>query len=305
VYPQVSISGRKGYMQPTIQSAPPSAPLGSWGLLKEARESWDHFISDEIIYGSESCHSDLERTRGPADWHGVADWLAEYDLGRIWIELRMKAVGQRNAQFNAIVESALRNNRHRGRHPSGKTPGIKGKDHVLINDADFIENPQGMLLKCRPSVVRLKRFNDCGCCGKDVLHGITKSLSGIGRDAADGERSGATWKFGGLQMELCQLPSQLVQPGSQSISELPHKHPDSFDSGQCMDLVPEDVMKGLYIVIARDSVRLGIKEPLNPVFDFIDLRFRPFGFHLQIDNSACYSHSRQHIKNENPVAPKG
>jgi len=88
-------------------------------------------------------------------------------------------------------------------------------------------------------------------------------------------------------MELCQLPSELVKTGSEGICELSHKHPDGFDSRQRVDLVPEDVVKGLYIVITRDSVRLGIKEPLNPVFDFVDLRFRPVGFHLQIDNTSA------------------
>jgi hypothetical protein len=70
--------------------SPPPTITESYRLREEARESWDYIVSDEIVYGSERCDPNLE----PAIT--TRDWLAEYDLHRLWFEVRFKHIGERD-----------------------------------------------------------------------------------------------------------------------------------------------------------------------------------------------------------------
>ena len=49
-----------------------------WRLLKEAREGWDYFVSDEIAYEGKFVNT-----------HGVenSSWVDSYHIGDIWFEV--------------------------------------------------------------------------------------------------------------------------------------------------------------------------------------------------------------------------
>src|ERR1700687_1096814 len=170
----------------------------SHALPEEARKSWDYAISDKIVYGSECLYPNLETTAR------AVDWLPKYDLGHYWIELQIVFLGQRNGYFCCIVEIAP--------GPfgdSGDTElqigGVYRENHVLVGNAEFIENPEGMILESRASVIRLKRF-DHGCgCGKNVLHCVTEPPGRIRGIPANRERSVGVRP---LDMQQGKLPSE-------------------------------------------------------------------------------------------------
>jgi len=107
-----------------------------YGLLEEARKCWDYVISDEMVYGSEFCDPHLE----PATDAAVR--FAEYNLGRLCIELKFKLVRQGNFYFHCVLEAALPQlRRAMNREP---TSGRIHRHHeVLVRNAQLIQNPEG------------------------------------------------------------------------------------------------------------------------------------------------------------------
>ena len=58
-------------------------PLGPYGLLEESRKSWDHFISDKVVYFSEAGGLDHEPTE--TFWKRLKSLAYEYRAFFIWL----------------------------------------------------------------------------------------------------------------------------------------------------------------------------------------------------------------------------
>jgi hypothetical protein len=73
--------------------------IGIWGLREEARESWDHVISDKIIYLSEPVHGESEIP------HEISK---KYLQSEVWFEVHITCVkgNNREMHFDAILEMA-------------------------------------------------------------------------------------------------------------------------------------------------------------------------------------------------------
>lgn len=118
---------------------------------------------------------------------------------------------------------------------------------MLVNDAEFVENPEGMILERRPLMVRLKRFDDGYGSGENILGYVSKSL---GREhATNRKRRGTTWSTHMLQR---QLPSELIQRGTQTISELSNEYGNGSRKG--LELNVKDVPMLLDIIFPSDDV---------------------------------------------------
>ncbi len=51
--------------------------VGIWGLREEARESWDHFVSDKVVYLAKSAQWDFE----------YPSFSEQYLNGNLWLEV--------------------------------------------------------------------------------------------------------------------------------------------------------------------------------------------------------------------------
>ena len=134
--------------------------IGIWGLREEARELWDYFVCNEVIYFSEPFKGNFE----------LAQVLAKQYLdGDLWFEVHWTfiKVDHREMHFNCIIERSPRDEEIL---PSGKWEsdieriGIHGNRPVFVHRPELIKLPEGVILKGIPSEVRLKRINlSCHC----------------------------------------------------------------------------------------------------------------------------------------------
>jgi hypothetical protein len=147
-------------------------------ILEKSRKSWDYIVSDERVYGFESCGPNLKPSP-----HAI-DWFSKYDLGHLWIDLHFRLRGKWFADFNAIAEIA--SPQVTGANARNSEIGIDrvdGQDSVLVDLAKFIQPPERIILRKRPSVIRLKRLDDRDGNRENVFGGIPKTF-GLSRITA-------------------------------------------------------------------------------------------------------------------------
>ena len=115
--------------------------IGIWGLREEARESWDHFVSDEVIYFAETSGGNRKFS------HVLAE---KYLHGELWLEMHFTArVGQqREMHFQVIVEVAdemLPLTRRTGQS-NCDLRAIRGDHAMLIHFPEFVQLPKEITL---------------------------------------------------------------------------------------------------------------------------------------------------------------
>lgn len=140
-------------------------------LLEEARKSWDYVVSNKIVYRGEVSEPNLKPIAK------ATDWLPKYDLRLNWIYLNFVLVGNVKPQFEAVIELASPMETGSVNRDLGVTRS-NGDNYVLIRDAQFVKQIQGMRLTARPSVIRLKRFDDPSSRRQNILHGVAQSFEG-------------------------------------------------------------------------------------------------------------------------------
>lgn len=239
-----------------------------WGTREESRKSWDHIVSNEIVYVEKS------RTSEPKIAFPFAKF---YIKGTMWCELQIFLVGQRNAYFKTVIElfnerarTSWNNDLHFSR--------IDRNDHVLVNVGKPVELPEGVFCVGRPSVIRLKRI-DCipDCLNLEMTEALPELLIG---GVENGELN-----FSGRSpsSNIDQLPCQLIQTGPQGIDELAKQHSDA--PRYRSELRPADVPSLLRIFFLRDGVSLFTQKNLQFPIERIEVFFRPVGFHLSVQKS--------------------
>src|ERR1700678_3228675 len=107
---------------------PPMKSIGIWGLREEARKSWDHIISDELIYFVQPLGGNLEVS------HPFAE---KYLKGEYWFEMHFTARVRKQweVHFQVIVEVANVSPPRLGRAGQchGKDSGVGGHRAVLVH----------------------------------------------------------------------------------------------------------------------------------------------------------------------------
>ena len=131
--------------------------LGPYRLLEESRKSWEYVISDELTYFSE-LGGPNRKLFSPKN----------YGARRFWLEFHLVFWGSRHEHFHLIVESA-HGRGTRIRDANGNRTCRDWYQPMLKGVAEFVEEPQRMVFVGRPSVVRLKLFDEGDCGGADVL----------------------------------------------------------------------------------------------------------------------------------------
>jgi len=250
------------------------AKVGVWGRLEEARKSWEHVVSDEVVYVCESTLPNFKRLPG------AIDWLTKYKLGRLWVELHFVLQGQRNGYFNAIVEFAgnKRGNGFRLDDSEAQGSRIDRHHNVLVEVAKVVQLPQGVILKGCPSVVRLQLFDDHNRYAAHRFDRPVKLRPTLPTaDAKNGEGRVSGW-LGTIEQR--ELPRQLIQTGPKAVSELANEQRDGLRHGT--HLKPDDVAGVLNIVLFYDGTVF--TSPVSHKFrvESIEVLFRPAGFHIRI-----------------------
>lgn len=130
----------------------------AYGLLEEARKSWDHGISDKVIYllqPVKSAHNPLM---------GIAK---SYINGSSWIDshLTFEIEGNTHDACLLIMDNEVSECGREIGEVKIRNRAIGGNSAMLVNNAEQIQSSQQMAADCCRvlSSVWLKRFDDINC----------------------------------------------------------------------------------------------------------------------------------------------
>lgn len=250
--------------------------IGIWGLREEARKSWDHIISDKVVYLSETGKRNLERC--------ISE---KYLDGDAWFEVHATCHSQseREFHFEIVTEFAGGSNESVpviNCESDFKRVGTDGNRAMFVHRPEFIQLPQGIIAEGIPSEIRLKRVDHICHCGwkqtSSVLVGGVPCLEDREMDLAlfsAGECSNGP-------PAVCQCPSELIQGRAKVTDEVTEQHGNEFRRWSSVN--PNDVEAILKLQLLGNGI--GFRGPL-PHFGVKRLKVfvRPAGLHFYIDEA--------------------
>jgi hypothetical protein len=247
--------------------------IGVWGLREEARESWDYFVSNKIVYFPESCGGDLELP------HTFAE---KYLHGNGWLEMHFTGEKQHQGEvhFNVIVEVSDVGSPHfNGRGKANvKLGAVRGNSSMFVHVPEFIQLPEGVVPKGIFSQVRLKVVENICHCGWEK----TAPLLVSGVPLLEDEKANSfllSRRENSLGIRMSQPPSQLLKRGTEAAYEVSQQEGDGFRDESRTYV--EYVERFFKICILPDGAVLGRGEPLGDFFfQCAKVLFRPVGLHL-------------------------
>jgi hypothetical protein len=240
-----------------------------WGLREEARECWDHFVSDKIIYLGETHEFNLDFPR----------FTEQYLNRNLWFELHLTSSCEthRESHFHAIWERA----NGLVLLPSGDVETNvnvvvgAGSASVFVECPEFIQLPEGVVPKRIASEIRLKPVQDsCYCGWKQSAPLVIRPRVG-----ETGKTNTALFRRGkrARGIEMSELPRELIEAGSKAAKEVTKQHRD--DLGCRCELNPKDMEQFFRICLFDNGI--GFAPPrIDCPFKKVEMFVRPTGFHI-------------------------
>lgn len=234
----------------------------SYLLLKEPRESWQHVVSDKVVYSLNS-----REVQGKS----LAKVAEDYLKLNLWIEcyLTLEACGQTRHVVLAIEFDELASRYWQiGKHENALA-SVDRDSPVLVNIAHQVELPEQMASEGTgiPSVVRLERFDDRRCpCGYTA--GVSVEPLGIRR--VENRELGVP---GILESQLRKGPDQLVERGSHATEQVPSDEP--YVLGRIVEFHSETIPVPLNIILTDNGIRPRFAEGIERVPKRIEVFLRP------------------------------
>jgi hypothetical protein len=246
--------------------------IGVWGLREEARKFWDYFVSDKIVYLSETNQGQLKCSHAE-----------QYLKGDLWIEIHwtLPCVPHGEMHFKSITEVFLVGFPSPHREPNIKGVGTNGNRAVLVECPQFVQLPEGIIPVGIPSKMWLNRVESiCHCGWKQTtpipVGGVIVfenketdvSLFPLTEDSAGSENMG-------------HLPSQLIQRSAQTANPIAQGFRDGI-RGEA-DFYPPNLQNFFKIIFMPN----GEGWKFNPLIDLplkrVEMFLRPAGFHIYMD----------------------
>jgi hypothetical protein len=245
--------------------------IGIWGLREEARKSWDHVVSDKVVYLAEPIQRDLE----------IVGFTKKYLNRDLWVEvhLTLPDEGERERHFQVICEAVdpvsayglpVLDTESKVKHIRQRWNGS-----MFVEIPELIQLPEQIISKNIFSEVRLKRIqNSCHC-------GWVQSAPIVvcPRISENGEANTPLLVLGegSARVEMSQSPCELIERRPQATNEIAEQHRDYFRSGSNVDL--DDVESMVKIGLLSDGIWL--HGPLPDRFlKRLEVFVRPTGLHL-------------------------
>jgi hypothetical protein len=250
--------------------------LGVWGRREEARKSWDYIRSDEIVYSCDFLPAEFQGNNS-----GRVQWISKYQLGGAWLEYHGILGCQRPTHFYALVEFMPQitygSEEQLEVHRSSAGPS------VLVDIAEFVKLPKGIVPIACPSIVRLKIFDDSNGSVGDVANEpfesllCARGLIGMNREHNITRGTSAPQKS--------QLPSQLIESGPKIVDNVCEAEINISFEG--LKLTPTDVTRIHQIIFFRDCIWVGPTKLHNKGIEFLEVFIRPSNLRLQISEPAA------------------
>jgi len=228
-------------------------------LLEEARKSWDHTISDEIVYGLDS---------GKVALDSPISIAKDYLEGNIWIECHMtfngRFQGEGDIHYAAILKACETDDALRQGELKNRT--VHRDSHVFVNVAHLIETPEEMAFRF-PSVIWLKRFDNrqclCGYPGSSSLESLRV-----------GSFENRELRISGISsLELCETPYKLVQRRPEAVKNVSDNERDSVGRVFVLDANATPLV--FNIILGVETARLVFVKSVQTLPQILKVFFRP------------------------------
>ena len=243
----------------------------AYRLLEESRKSWDHAVSDELVY----CVEPSEITADP--FREIAE---NYRDGSGWIEVHLTFIGERNTHYAAAIESLTGKTRDRSRQNilQHESAAVSRNAAMFIDVAESVQPPQEMAPNGRfiPSQVRLKRFDDshciCGYPGSLMLKPAPGQMFDL-----DDRKLGMLRIWGA---DFSEVPDRLIQGRPKAVEEISHNQRDQIRN--LRHLEPNHISSMFQIIFAREGIRIAFGESLQFGLKGCKVYMRPGCFQIGI-----------------------
>jgi hypothetical protein len=257
-----------------MQSRPESAGChSSYYLLEEARESWEHIASNEVVY----LFTFLKIASDP-----LAHVAKNFMKGCLWIEAHLTFRRCRDMHYVLTYEFDLGSERSwQVRKCKNALVSVNGNASMLVDDAQFIEAPKQITMgRCGiPSVIRLKRFDDTRCvCGYSVC--IPRKRSSA--VAVTNVQNRKVRMVGIRERQFSERPHQLVQGRTSTVEKFTKDERNSWRDAP--DLKIKEIATILEITLGPNTVGFRFSESAKLIPQFAKVFLRPGGFGLGISH---------------------
>jgi hypothetical protein len=251
----------------------------AYGLLEEACKSWEHGISDKVIYllqPVESTHNALM---------GIAK---SYINGSSWIEshLTFEIEGNTHHACLLIMANKVSECSREIGEAKIRNRAIRGDSAMLVNNAEQVQSPQQMAVDCCGvlSSIWLKRFDDINC-----ICGYTPRFSGD--VSVIGNVNNREFGLCGITPNLLgQSPNELIQGRPETIQALPQN--EGNDVRTVFDMKVDDIPLIFNVILFDNSYRLRFLPPTaKPLPDVIKVFLRPEGLEYGVSHGARHESS--------------
>jgi hypothetical protein len=241
-----------------------------YGMLKEAEKTWQHFVSDKLVYLLQSDKIALDSLMGIAK---------DYIEGNAWIEAHVTfEVNGRTNHACVIVVSAKGDEflRKVGKPKAGDVL-IDRNPSVFINVAERVEPPQEIVFDGEFGIrsdVWLKRLNDFDCfCGYSPREVFDLGIIG-------GVENRELRTPGVVLGDVCKTPDKLIQRRPDAIQEIANDEGKLL--GDVLNFDTNNVPLSFKIILTGKTYRIGFHKSSDAFPQVLKVFFRPSGFQIGI-----------------------
>jgi len=252
-----------------------------WYLREEAREFWNHGISDKLVYVNHPVKVARNIVRG------IGGKIPEdYIEGRLWFEIHLTFVFEGNAEHLLLCVEF-----EKSRDADGGVGEVDYKfltvnrdSPMLVDVAECVESGQKMSRGIR-SVVRLKRLQNTHCrCG--YSSGILPELLPVSRGVVFKNRELGMCRISHTHLPLGKRPNGLVKGRAKTIKTIPGNQGNLRRNFIHLD--PNAVASVLHIVLRENTYRVGFNKSTDLLPQGVKVYLRPTGLMVGVlQGDAC------------------
>ena len=242
----------------------------SFKLLKEARKSWDYIVSDKFVYVLDTM---------PLNLNSLVGIAKSYAHGDSWMEFHLTLHGERETHYVILVES----HQFAGngvRKSEVNASAVDGNTPVFVDVAQFVEFPQqiGLNACSIPSVMRLKRIDNCDCAFWHADEVLLKLGDGAFVPFIEDRKLGSlSVRPSGMSS---QSPDQLVETGTKAEENVSS---NQRQSSRWVDQLNFDlILASFNVVFAFECERLRLQKDRPLPIKSIKMFLRPSGFQIGV-----------------------
>lgn len=242
-------------------------------LRQKARESWDYFITNEVVYEAKGSEGHPFAGEG---------YLEQYLASKIWFEVVFSPLGH-SYTARAILESF---NRSAGTREHGYELAARDFDveSMLVGIPEPIENRERMIIGIS-SVCWLKVCDVRDRVRQDIHCRVPEVGNASVRKVSD-QRKGRV--IGGLTVRVGEvaegkIPSNVVQGRTKVMDDIAEDGAKGDRGRTIRRDVIDHVVEVLRIEVSSESLRVSIKEDPRLPFEFVKVFARPFN----LESRAC------------------